>query len=384
MNLHLLKWLAVAAVLALVGIAGLLGHVVLASELGIVSYFVLAAAAILIGWGIGHAAAEVNRRHQVAIERHNQELAALNAVAVTASRSLELASVLTDCLDKTLEVMQVDAGAILLSGDSGPTLGAQRGLSEEFLTGLTQQVKLDDSADGCVVLPDGCVLRKGCHGSGAHMRASVSVPLRSEGRVVGAMYLLSHGFRAFTQREVQILVSIADVIGMAVQNARLHAQVKESATRDALTGLYNRRSFDQLYVQEVARSSRYATPLTVAMIDINDFKGINDRLGHPAGDQALEAVGKILRGGRSTDIAARYGGDEFVVMMPNTDRRAARAVIERIREAARATRLPGILDAGIELSIGLADSTEGYDRILERADARMYREKRETHADCNA
>ena len=119
-------------------------------------------------------------------------------------------------------------------------------------------MKLDDSADGRVVLPDGCVLRKGA--TAAARTCAPRCRCRcAPGPGGGGDVLLSHGFRAFTQREVQILVSIADVIGMAVQNARLHAQVKESATRDALTGLYNRRSFDQLYVQEVARSSRYAT-----------------------------------------------------------------------------------------------------------------------------
>lgn len=378
MNVNVVKWLGVAAVLTLVGVAGALGHVVLASELGPLTYLVLALLAIILGLGIGQAAVEVARRHQRETERHNEELSALNAVAVTASRSLELSAVLGDCLDKTLEVMGLDAGAVfLVSEEATASPAAHRGLTQGYLDGLAR-MKVGESISGSVIVPERPVLVKDENGKthGQWIRASVSVPLRSEGQVVGAMHLFTRGFRAFSQREVQILVSIGDVIGMAVRNAKLHAQVTEHAARDALTGLYNRRRFEELYHKEVARASRYETPLTVAMIDVDRFKEINDRFGHAAGDQALEAVGRVLREGRAADVAARIGGDEFVVLMPNTDLRGAAAVADRIRQAARAAVFPDILNDGISLSIGLADSGEGYESILERADADMYAQKR--------
>lgn len=378
MNAGTIKWLGMAAVLTLVGIAGVLGHVILAKELGVLSYLILTIIATLLGLGIGYAAAEVNRRHQQQIERHNEELSVLNAVAFTASRSLELSSLLHDCLDKTVEVMKLDAGAIyLLTDQEEPSLAAQRGLTPEFLEGLAR-ARIVGEGGGSGVAPDKpfLVAEQASPADAGRMRATVSVPLRSEGCVLGAMYLVSQGFRAFTEREVQILLSLGDVIGMAVQNAKLHAQVKEHAIRDPLTGLYNRRYFDEVYRQEVERAHRYGMPLTVAMIDIDDFKRINDTRGHRAGDAVLEAVGMVLRDVRVSDIAARYGGDEFVVMMPNTLMSGACVVAERIARAARETVSADTPEGGIALSIGLADSTEGYFDLLERADERMYREKR--------
>jgi diguanylate cyclase (GGDEF)-like protein len=378
MSVNAVEWLGVAAVVTLVGVAGALGHVVLASELGVFSYLVLAFVAAVVAVGIGHVAMEVSRRHQREIERHNAELAALNAVAVTASRSLELSSVLSDCLEKTLEVMGLDAGAVfLVSQEEIVSLVAHRGLTDHFLEALAR-MKMGESVSGSVVVPDSPLLVTDQEGQmdGEGIRASVRVPLRSEGRVVGAMYLFSRSYRNFSQRDVQILVAIGDVIGMAVQNAKLHAQVREHAARDPLTGLYNRRRFEEVYRQEVARARRYQAPLTVAMIDVDCFKEVNDRFGHAAGDRALEAIAEILLNGRSADTAARYGGDEFVILMPNTELEGAQVVAERIRRAASAVVFPDIPYYRLSLSIGLADSSAGYEGILERADAQMYACKR--------
>ena|GEM_PF-3116827 len=378
MSVNAVEWLGVVAVVTLVGVAGALGHVVLASELGLLSYLVLGLIAVVIALGIGHVAVEVGRRHQREIKRHNEELAALNAVAVTASRSLELTAVLRDCLDKTLEVMGLDAGAVFLAsqGEIG-SLAAHRGLTDHFLDGLAR-MKMGENVPGSVILPDSPLLTPDQEGETHRewIRASVSVPMRSEGRVVGTMYLFARGHRDFSQREVQILVAIGDVIGMAVQNAKLHAQVIELAARDPLTGLYNRRRFEEVYRQEVARARLYRAPLTVAMIDVDCFKEVNDRFGHAVGDRALEAIARILLKGRAMDVAARYGGDEFVVLMPNTELQGAQVVADRIQRAARAVVFPDIPYYRLSLSIGLADSSAGYEGILERADAQMYACKR--------
>lgn len=382
MRVGSVKWLGVAATLTVVGVAGVLGHVLLARDMGPFPYVVLAVMAIGLGLAIGQAAAEVNRRHEQEIERRNEELSALNAVAVTANRSLQMESVLLDCLDKTLEVMKLDAGAVfVLSPEGQPRLVADRGLTSECLALLAER-QVSEEVAGSVVVPEVPLLLedRAPKARSEPMRATVSVPLRSEGAVLGAMYLVTRGFRAYTEREAQILMSIGSVIGMAVRNSTLHAEVIEHATRDALTGVRNRRHFDEVYQQEVARSRRYGTPLTVAMLDIDSFKQINDRFGHRAGDAVLVAVGEVLRNGRSTDISARYGGDEFVILMPNTDLSGATAVAERIRRAARDIILPGIAERGVELSIGLADSSEGYEDLLDRADTRMYLVKREAHA----
>ncbi|MDA3937547.1 MAG: diguanylate cyclase, partial [Actinomycetota bacterium] len=161
-------------------------------------------------------------------------------------------------------------------------------------------------------------------------------------------------------------------------------RLREHATIDPLTGLWNRRVFNERLADEVARLRRYGSAVSLLMIDLDDFKSVNDRYGHVVGDHVLSAVGALLGETiRETDIPVRYGGDEFALILPGVDKTAAYAVAEKVRSAVRELRV-GIAPTGngshvsIAVSIGVAsagltcsDTVE----LLEAADGALYRAK---------
>ena len=155
--------------------------------------------------------------------------------------------------------------------------------------------------------------------------------------------------------------------------------------RDGLTGLYNHRCFQERLLEETARSIRYGRPCSLIFIDVDHFKAFNDRFGHPLGDEALKSLSRILLGDPSTkvrarqmDIPARYGGEELVLLLPETSRAGALVKADRIREAAELLRFPEHLDARLTLSAGVAecpgDATTAQD-LLHKADEALYQAK---------
>ena len=162
---------------------------------------------------------------------------------------------------------------------------------------------------------------------------------------------------------------------------RLVVDLGMLATTDGLTALFNRRHFEELARAEWARFQRYGRPLSLLLLDIDNFKSINDRFGHDAGDLVLKAVAFICKTTkRQTDVAARIGGEEFVLLLPETDEAAAETTAERLRKAIQAhTRaLPGG-NLEVTVSIGVADASpamSSFEAILKRADEALYEAKR--------
>ena len=193
------------------------------------------------------------------------------------------------------------------------------------------------------------------------------------------------------------MVTIEDIIefeeiaaALAVRNSELAAEIKRReaverelnrlARTDALTGLANVRAFEELAAGTLRTAERYDQPIAVVAIDLDRFKSINDRSGHAAGDAVLVEVGRILAAStrRSIDIAGRLGGEEFVVLMPQTDRRGAVAFAERMRRDIRGHRFNfDGRDLTVTASLGGAQWTPGesLDATLARADAALYRAK---------
>jgi diguanylate cyclase (GGDEF)-like protein len=170
-------------------------------------------------------------------------------------------------------------------------------------------------------------------------------------------------------------------VRQALRMRQLIQMLGQRAQIDGLTGLWNRSFFNQRWGEEYARAARYGHPLSVAMADVDHFKSINDTYGHAAGDMVLQGVGKVLlRECRQHDLVCRYGGEEFVIVMPETSAPDAASVCERIRVSLERERWPRHPDRIVTASIGVAGSCGGVtitpDQWIEVADGNLYGAKR--------
>ncbi len=150
--------------------------------------------------------------------------------------------------------------------------------------------------------------------------SGLAVPLAVRDRAEGVIVVEAEGHRRFSSAEREALQVLANQAAAALENERLYRRAEQQAIRDGLTGLYNHRHFQERLLQECRRARRYGTPLTLLMLDLDDFKSFNDQFGHQVGDEALREVGQILFActRRGIDLAARYGGEEFAVILPHT------------------------------------------------------------------
>ena len=209
------------------------------------------------------------------------------------------------------------------------------------------------------------------------------MPLATAGRVLGIAELVSRdGRRSIRADEMSLLRTMTNQTAAALENAYLVRQLRDAAETDLVTGVYSHRHLQDRMRQESARAARTRSPMAVLMLDLDGFKGINDRFGHQSGDRVLRAIAGCLRASvRTSDVVARYGGDEFVVLMPDTSPEESRVVATRAAEAVAALRHP--MTDGTEVhvgcSIGLAqhpaDGRSGK-ALLRAADAAMYAQKR--------
>jgi diguanylate cyclase (GGDEF)-like protein len=154
------------------------------------------------------------------------------------------------------------------------------------------------------------------------------------------------------------------------------------AYRDAVTGLYNHRYFREQLAHEIERSLRYGEPLSLILLDMNNFKEVNDRYGHFMGDRFLGLVGEVVdRQIRASDVGARYGGDEFVIILPSTPRAEAERAAEKLSEAvancAAMTATGETVQLGISFGVATcAEDARTSSDLIEAADARLYEVKR--------
>jgi diguanylate cyclase (GGDEF)-like protein len=209
------------------------------------------------------------------------------------------------------------------------------------------------------------------------VHSGLAVPVHGETGTIGFLAVFSRSAaHRFEEDAVRELEELAQRAGPAIENARRFREARELADLDALTGLHNRRYFHETLAREVSRAQRYGRQLALVVFDLDDFKAINDRIGHLAGDAVLAEIAERVRGVvRAADIACRVGGDEFAVVLPESSMEDADQLYHRLRGAVSSR---AVAQAGrLNVSAGIAELTADDDptTFFERADEALYRAK---------
>ncbi|HEX6305557.1 MAG TPA: diguanylate cyclase [Anaerolineales bacterium] len=323
------------------------------------------------------------------VRQRSAELEAIRKASLSLTASLDLNEVLDTILENSLDLLSgVQDAHIFLYSDRSLSFGAalwadgRKGQpwSNPRPEGLTYTV----ARTGEVIIVDDMQDHELYKGVPASWQGSiVGLPLKFGERVVGVMTVAQPKPAAFSQANLRVLRLLGDQAAIAIENARLHNLVARQARTDALTDLPNRRALNARLEEEIQRASRYKHSLSLLMIDLNNFKTVNDTFGHPVGDRVLIKVSQCLRQAvREVDFICRYGGDEFVIVLPETDAITSGKLAQRLAHILSECPLdlPEGPPVAITLCIGMAvfpsDGLNG-DDLITAADQALYRSKLE-------
>ncbi|HET8569871.1 MAG TPA: GAF domain-containing protein [Candidatus Limnocylindria bacterium] len=321
------------------------------------------------------------RAHQEQGERL-QELAVLKDISSRLSEVTTLHQVLSSALDGAVRITGGEAGIVWRRHDDGlfrlavsHNLDAERlahhapndpGSASSEMARTGQAMRIDDLRED----PRVTVVR-----AAPHLRSAIGVPLRSEGRVYGALWVLHSSPGFFSERHEGQVQVVAAHCGAALARAEAFEEATRLSITDELTGFFNARYFHARLGEEIARAQRYGHELALVLVDSDALKNVNDRLGHEAGNEHLRRVARTIRESvRATDIVARYGGDEFVILQPEAGIDAARMTAERIRAAAA----EALGDVATSVSVGVAayPNVKDADALFREADRALGEAKR--------
>jgi diguanylate cyclase (GGDEF)-like protein len=289
--------------------------------------------------------------------------------------SLDLEDVMRRTLDAAAAVPGADAALIRIEPDAGEPASASLGLGpaeiEEHLLGQTPRGR---GVRSLLVTFD---REDAPENEAAPLSVGLAVPIRAQLETIGLLGIFSRDDSgSFSESQLRQLEELAAQAAPAIDNARRFRDARQLADLDALTGLHNRRYFYETLGREVARAQRYNRRLGLLVFDLDDFKAINDRIGHLAGDAVLSDVAERIRGVvRSADIPCRLGGDEFAVILPESGVEDGDQLFRRL-QAALAAR-PVVHAGRLLISAGIAELRAQDDTVMlfQRADEALYRAK---------
>jgi diguanylate cyclase (GGDEF)-like protein len=322
------------------------------------------------------------------IERQAAELDALKRITFNLTSSLDLQSVLDAVVSEAMHLVKDSHEAhIYLYQDDQLTFGAaldEHGTKDKQMSvprpnGLTntvarqrQQVIVEDMEKHPLFIN----APKPWSGS------IIGIPLMMDGLVVGVMNLVRSQVGEFSLSEIRLLTLLADQAAIAILNAGLHKAVNQQARMDVLTGLPNRRALDERLDEAISHSNHSGRPFSVVMMDLDEFKAINDTYCHETGDDVLRQLADFLMQSlRSTDFLARYGGDEMTLVLPDTNLLQAVHVVRKLQNQLQTLTIPlpdgqtttlGV-SGGIALFPEHANTAPG---LLRAADEALYRAKK--------
>jgi diguanylate cyclase (GGDEF)-like protein len=304
-----------------------------------------------------------------ALERAQEENRR-NRVLGGVSGTIDLDEVTTRTLDAAGAMKGVDAAVVAAGAE-----GSQPVLASFGLAGGPPAGTVSGPPDGAT--PRSIEIEYRYTDPGEAIRAAVAVPLAAEGEHLGYLSVYSRsGPAAFGEDAAAELEELARRAGPALDNARRFKEARQLADLDALTGLHNRRYFHDTLAREVARAQRYDRKLALVVFDLDDFKAINDRIGHLAGDAVLaEAADRVREVVRSADVACRVGGDEFAVILPESTLRDADQLYRRLERAVSTRPLGQVGRLGLSAGVTELRHDDNATTFFERADEALYQAK---------
>lgn len=329
----------------------------------------------------------------VAMQRTVEQLGAFNEIAKALTSTLEVGEVLQLVMQKVSALLKPRNWSLLLFDEKSGQLYFEIAVGDgaERLRGM--RVAPGEGIAGAVfasgepklvhdVGSDPSYARRFEDVSGFATRSVIAVPLKARGRTLGVMELVTGGGQPnFTPEDMQAALGMSDYVAIAIDNARNFQRVQELTITDEHTGLFNARHLRALLEREVARATRFRHPLSLLFLDLDRFKRVNDTYGHLVGSALLKEVGQRLLGCvRQVDSVFRFGGDEFALLLIETDIGGAEIIGDRLCAAIREN--PFMQDRGLaidlSISVGIAAFPDHADTaigLLEASDSAMYAAK---------
>ncbi len=324
-----------------------------------------------------------NARLYSLVTRRATQLEAINAIARQTTSLLDLDKLLPNLCFLVLEKFTVSHIAVYLTDGLELRVRAQTGsLGPEFAryvsVGDRQSLVAKAYETGEMLLENDLRSLDDVESIPNDAASELCLPLIFFGEKLGVLVLTSDRAGAFTSSELDPLTAVADIFAGAIKNCQQFESAKQLAYRDGLTGVFNRRYFDERIQEELDRVSRYSEEFALLMIDIDEFKSVNDRFGHLPGDNVLRQIANLLSEQlRRSDRICRYGGEEFVVILPQLGRAHAVEVAEKLRRTIHASVLADITSL-VSVSIGVAHAPihgRSRDEIVAAADQALYAAK---------
>jgi len=325
-------------------------------------------------------------------QRRAHEAETLQKAGATVASTLSQKEAVKLILEQLNAVVPYDSSSVLLlRGDSLEVVDGRGFPNREAVVGLRFPIEGENPSARVfktrryLILKDApSVYSAFLEPPHSHIHGWLGVPLIVQDHLIGMITLDSFTAGTFTNEHARLASAFADQVAVALENARLYAEVERLATTDSLTDLNNRRYFFSLARAECERARRFRHPYTIIMLDIDHFKRINDTYGHATGDRVLQCIAGLCRDAlRRIDILGRYGGEEFVMLLPETDLKSATLVAERLRQ--------NIVDTPIDTEFGrltvaasLGVSTSNFsspsmdecqddlEKIIDQADQALY------------
>ncbi len=335
-----------------------------------------------------------NERVFVQLQKAKSEQGRLLQASESLSKALNTTDVVSSSLEAASLIAPWDMAAIALSRDDQQRQKVvdARGVNAERLKDLelTTRSGLAGSVfksghflpwRGNFDVRTQVVYTKSVQDAFNDMQSLLVLPLMSSEQVMGTLMLASTRKGAYTDDIRNALQVMINQLGTKLQNAQMVQKLKEMATTDGLTGLPNRRSFQDELARQLAHSNRFNTPTSIILCDVDKFKGVNDTYGHSVGDEVLKVVGRLLKEivVRDTDMPSRYGGEEFIIICGGTDTNGATQLADRIRrEMAQQVFQTEKGELRCTISMGVCTFPElarTKEDLINRADAALYAAK---------